>query len=546
MSRVICLTVTAVTLWASLATAAEKPAEPFRNPHLADSSYPAIHAAMADYSPLAGPTGPSRRLQSEEIRYVHAGPIAGWGPIYSSKYPDGRHVIWAGGYDRVAKIDAETLEVLTSYAIGGNTYFGDDEIERHIANLDSLDEAGAREYMLTHWIGPFASAGSSYDLLSRDNVYYMPFRAADNSLTLQAYGEADASDPASPISLLREWKMPANIFKANANSGAFLSVAMTSDGWIAMVTQNGAVVVLSQDFKTHHVLKLPRKQGEGSEDFFASFIRNGVICDDRGGIYVVTRDNMHRVQWTGKTLSLAEKDGAWTVPYPNELGIGSGTTPQLMGWGPKEDHLVAIADGTRGNKFMLLWRDEIPADWQGLPGYDRRVAGVSKVSFGVSENEQVQLENTPVIYGYGAFFNNTYPENRLPPQGSPTRQWLGESFSMYAPGQGGRGGALLSWDPDARELKQTWQTQVNLAGTVCTVSGATEIVYCWGARDGEWTLEGTDWATGESAFHYVLGKSQRFNPIGGMITIAPNGNITCGCAGGLGIVQVAPKKTAAN
>ena len=100
---------------------------------------------------------------------------------------------------------------------------------------------------------------------------------------------------------------------------------------------------------------------------------------------------------------------------------------------------------------------------------------------------------------------------------------------------------MIQWDPRARALKQMWQTQTNFASTVCTVSGATELLYCWGVRDREWTLEGVDWKTGNSAFHYTLGKSQRFNVFGAPITIAPNGAIDCGCGAGLGLVRVKPR-----
>jgi hypothetical protein len=249
---------------------------------------------------------------------------------------------------------------------------------------------------------------------------------------------------------------------------------------------------------------------------------------------------MYRVQWTGSRLSLDEADGGWSAGYPNEQGIGSGTTPALMGWGPNEDHLVVIADGTRGNNIVAFWRDEIPADWKGLPGMNRRVTGITKVHFGVSKTEQVQVENSLVVYGYGAFINNTLPEQRLPEQGSPTRQWIAESFYMHVPGHEARGGAMIRWDPQARMLKTAWQTQTNFVSTVCTVSGATEVLYCWGARNREWTLEGLDWNTGKSAFYYVLGKSHRFNPLGAPIIIAPNGTVDCGCMGGLGLVRVNP------
>ena len=527
--------------WPMLAVAETKPAAPFFNPHWAESSpYPVAHGT-ADFSPLAGPVGPGRRLRDDEVQWKSIGPVNGFAPVYSTPYANGKRVIWVGGYDRVSKLDADTLDVLTTYAIGGNTYFGDEEIRHHVAMMDKLDDKAMAEYGVKLWLEPFRSAASYYRLLTRENELYLPHRAADGAISIQVFGETDANDPASPIRLRREWKIPPEISRA----GIF-SINMTSDGWVVMVTQDGALTALSKDFTVHHVLRLPSKRdeapGHGTQDLWASFVRNNLTVDDQGGIYVVTRDYMHRVQWTGSKLSLDEADGAWSAPYPNELGIGSGTSPSLMGWGPNEDHLVVIADGTRGNNMMAFWRDAIPEDWKGLPGMDRRVAGVTPIHFGVSDHEQAQVENALVVYGYGAFINNTFPVQHLPDQGSPTKQWLAESLYMHVPGHEARGGTMVRWDPQARTLKTAWQTQLNFASTVCTISGATEILYCWVNQNREWGLEGLDWKTGSSAFHYTIGKSHRFNPLGGPVIIAPNGAVDCGCSGGLGIVRVNPKR----
>lgn len=530
----------AASFFLALPAAAEKPAEPYANPHLAASNYPVVHA-RATFSSLAGPIGPSRRLRADEIRHKPLGPLNGAVPVYSGPYPNGKRVIWIGGYDRAAKLDADTLEVLTEYTFGGNTYFDNDVVKRHLATMDRLGDKERVDYALKLWAEPFRNAGTSaYHLLSRDNEFYLPHRAADGAILLQVYGEADAGDPASKILLRREWKLPTEISR-----DSITSVAMTSDGWIAMATQDGVVIALSRDFSTHHVLTLPRQHEEPpGQDFFSAFVRNGIVTDDQGGIYIVTRDHMHRVQWTGRKLSLDAADGGWSAPYPNERGIGSGATPALMGWGPREDHLVVITDGSRSNNMVAFWRDAIPGDWKGLPGLDRRIAGITPIHFGTARAEEVKVENTPVVYGYGAFFNNNSPVQKLPDQGGASKQFFAEAYYFNVPGHEAKGGAMIRWDPQARALKTAWQSQTNFVSTVCTVSGATEILYCWGARNREWTLEGTDWHTGKSAFHYTLGNSQRFNPFGGVMTLVPDGAVDCGCIGSLGIVRVRPKQGA--
>ena len=521
--------------------ATTKPAEPFTNPALAASNFSVTHTRH-NYTSLAGPTpvhfGPSRRLRANEVIWKTIGPINATPPVYSAPYPNGKRVIWIGGYDRVAKLDAETLETLTTYAIGGNTYFGSEEIEREMDIMDKLDDKALLDRRMKMWAELLPSTTAFYRLLSSKNEFYVPHQVAGR-LVIQVYGEADANDPASKIVLRREYAIPREVSKAN-----MLGLNMTADGWLLIAMQDGVLIALSQDFSQQRVLILPGKRDEDrKQDIFSSFVRNSLALDDRGGIYVVTRDYLARVQWKDQELSMDEANGAWAAPYPNGKTIGSGTSPGVMGWGPNEDHLVVIADATRGNQAIAFWRDEIPADWKGLPGYDRRVAGVTKIRFGVRPDEDVQIENSPVIYGYGAFFDNTYPEAHLPDYGGgPFKQFIAESFYFHVPGHGARGGAMVQWDPMAREFKQAWQKQTNFASTVCTVSGATELLYCLGVRDREWTLEGIDWRTGKDAFHYTLGRSQRYNVFGSPIVVAPNGAIYCGCGAGLGMVRVQPHK----
>ncbi len=525
------------TLLSAGVHASAKPAAPFANPYLADSSYNITHAA-ANYTRIAGPTGPGRKLKPDEIIWKPVGPYNEFPPVYSGPYPNGKRVMWVGGYDRVAKLDADTLEVLTTYAKGGNTFFGVEETTRHVDTMDKLDDMGMLDYTMKIYTEAFPSGVAFYRMLTRDNELYLPHRWRDGSFSLQVYGEADRTDPASRISMKREWKIPREV-----STAGFFGIQMTSDGWIVTVLQDGTMIAVARDFSTYRTVRLPSRNGPGEiNDAFSSFVRNSMSTDDRGGIYVVTRDNMHRVQWTGDRLSLDEADGAWSAPYPNEQGIGSGTTPNLMGWGPNEDHLVVIADATKGNNMLAFWRDRIPDDWKGITGYDRRVAGVTRVKFGVYQDEQPQIENGLVVYGYGAFLDETRPKQQLKDRGSPAMQWISEAYYNGVPGHGALGGTKIEWDPQARELRTAWSSPTNFGASICTISAATEILYCWGNRNRDWTLEGVDWNSGKTAFTYTLGKSHRYSVAGGTVTVAPNGAVDCGCVGGLGIARVQPKQ----
>lgn len=535
MHRIILKLAFAITSTWPMISIADLPVEPFENPHLADSNYPTIHH-RANFTPQSGPIDQTRRLTAQEIQWAPMGPGDSHGFVYSGPYPNGKRVIWVGGYDRVAKVDADSFEVLTTYAIGGTQFVTESEARKRVNNLDTLADEELLDYVFEIWEEPFPTLPSWYRVLTNKNELFMGYRSNDGSYSIRAYAERDSSDPASAIHLARELPL-------HEGSGSIFGMKMTGDGRIAFVTQDGNLVVTSQDFAEVQSIKLePKTKGDvNSGDFFNSYVRNGLTIDDQDGIYIVTRDSMNRIQWTGEKLSTDPADGAWSSPYPNELGIGSGTTPSLMGWGEDEDHLVLIADGTRGNNIVAFWRDAIPRDWAGIAGLDTRIAGITPVDFGLKGDTPPQVENSIMVYGYGAFLDNTNPETKLPDQGNGARQWLAESYFMHVPGHEAKGGTRISWNPDRRVLETTWNTQINFASSICTISGGSDTLYCWGNRNREWTMEAVNWDTGDSRFHYILGPSHKYNIFGTPITIAPDGSIDCPCHGGMGMVRIRPQ-----
>jgi hypothetical protein len=97
------------------------------------------------------------------------------------------------------------------------------------------------------------------------------------------------------------------------------------------------------------------------------YVSNSTAMDEKGGIYVARDHLMHRFVWTGSRLSMDEADGAWSAPYdfgrepPSvKFGIGTGSTPTLMGFGDDPDELVVITDGADRMKVVAFWREQIP------------------------------------------------------------------------------------------------------------------------------------------------------------------------------------------
>jgi hypothetical protein len=51
--------------------------------------------------------------------------------------------------------------------------------------------------------------------------------------------------------------------------------------------------------------------------------------------------------------------------------------------------------------------------------------------------------------------------------------------------------------PKTRTLNTDWANALNLINSICQISSASEMVYCWGSRNREWTVEGIDRKTGK-------------------------------------------------
>jgi hypothetical protein len=271
-------------------------------------------------------------------------------------------------------------------------------------------------------------------------------------------------------------------------------------------------------------------------------VSNSIATDEDGGIYVVTEHTMRRVQWTGTSLSLDEADGAWSVPYdggpavpaPGRLGPGSGTTPTLIGTG-SGDKLVAIADGQALMHINLFWRGPIPADFAGLPGRDRRFAADVPITFGDPAATRSVTEQSFTGRGYDLMaVSNAYG----PPFDQTTSLSQAAVLLSGASGVAPHGAEKFSWDPDTNTLTSSWANRtVSCPNGIPSMSSATGLAYCWGARDDVWTLEAMDWRTGASVFHTVVGSGSIDNSAYAGTEIGAFGAAVSGTLGGVSAVR---------
>ena len=475
------------------------------NPFLADSVNPMSHGdpAQQDAVWVPGPADPGPRLGADEVQYAPIGP-GHFGAYTSSPYPDGRRVIWSNGLDRIVKVDFDTYEVLATHWLPGEERWTAAEADAKIAAFDASNEGlfaigrSLRENL------KFRNVSSVYTVLDRDGTYYIANR--DGRLT--AYGEADPNDPRSEIVEKATFQLPPDV------SGLTVGMNITWDGWLIIPTEHGYVVAVSRDFSEFRTVRLRHSEGaegKATGSTGQGWVRNAVALDEAGGIYIVSQEHMHKVVWTGDRLSTDPADGAWTSPYLNGWGRGSGATPSLMGFG-EEDRFVVITDGELLMNVVLFWRDEIPEDWEPLPGApDRRIAGMLPADMGDASLPEIQSEQSVVVAGYGALVVNNGPRNvpwYLPSQAERLLTGLLGSSPRYQP----YGVQKFEWDPASQTFREAWvNREVSSPSCVPIVSHPSQQVNLIGARDNEWTLEALDWKTGKSAFHSVIG-GQRFNP----------------------------------
>lgn len=479
---------------------------PPRNPWLADSSYAMGHGdpAQQDAVPQGGPMGPTRVLTAGELQYTFTGP-GFFGITTSGVYADGRRVFWGNGLDRLVKLDYDSYGIVAEKFFPDAQRYTEAQSERATEKFDARNGGVIALYNAYREAQKLRNLSNLYTLLDRDNTYYV----GSKSGLITAYGDEDPRNSRSAIVRLREFQLPPEA------TGPVMGLNMTFDGWLIVATEHGYLAAIKRDFSDYRLIRI--RHSEDAENKATGptgygWIRNGYAIDSDGGIYIASQQHMHKIVWTGDRLSTDEQDGAWSVPYLNDWGHGTGATPSLMGFG-EEDQFVVITDGQPKMNLVLFWRNAIPADWEQLPGApDRRIAGQLPVTMNDPTLSRIQSEQSVVVAGYGALVVNNHPRNipwYLPGQAATLLiSYLG-SNPEYQP----YGVQKFAWDPQAQALRESWvNRQVSSPSSVPIVGVGSDTVYLIGARDNRWTLEAMDWTSGDSRFHYVIG-GQRYNAL---------------------------------
>ncbi len=310
-----------------------------------------------------------------------------------------------------------------------------------------------------------------------------------------------------------------------------VGVNMTYDGFIAMATSAGLLVVVSRDFHFHTALSMGVNQS----------VSNSIAIDEEGGIYVLTNKQLHRVQWNGVQLahlwSTTYESGP-DEPLPGRLGTGSGSTPTLMGK-QDGDKFVVFTDGGELMNLVLVWRDAIPDDWQPIgEGKDRRIAAEFPITFGIEEATRSVSEQSVLVRGYSAMVvDNHYSLDTSDWLDGPNAGAITVLFSnlgFNAP----YGVEKMSWNRQTQQVESDWANQESCPNGIPTMSVASNIAYCWGQRNAKWTLLGFDWDTGETVVEVPMGYGVRYNSTYAATQIGHDGQILSGTL--LGLIRIEP------
>ena len=351
--------------------------EPPCNPFVASTAWSTNHRASyaQGSSPFPAPH-PGDDVIWQDLFFENEIPVI---LQISEPYPDGGRTVWfstvaAPESRAVYKIDYQTGEVLARASI--------------------QDEGGQSQAV--------PSTSGVYNLLDRDNHL---ISVRDTALAV--HGDVRPGERTSPIELLQKFELPPRS-KCRA-SDRIIGITLTYTGEVAFATVQGMVGVVPREPERMREGNLAVASINGSRCQDASVpdsdleeVSNSISADEDGGIYVVSTKAQYRFDLRGGALRRA-----WRAEYASgggsggsTLSSGSGSTPDVVGTDPRDDKLVAITDGQRLMHLTLFWRDEIPADWKGLPNRDRRIACEFPVTFGDPNATESITEQSVMTRGY--------------------------------------------------------------------------------------------------------------------------------------------------
>ncbi|MEO0948206.1 MAG: hypothetical protein AAFY11_08700 [Cyanobacteria bacterium J06641_5] len=317
---------------------------------------------------------------------------------------------------------------------------------------------------------------SGYWTMDEDGNVYVPDL---RTRAIVKFRSAQPFNPDTSVELVTRSQLPADLF---ARGDFIRGIKMLHSGPILVTLSNETVLVLDRSLTIIGRYAL----AEGKVD-------NNPCVDERDNIFVTSGAALYKLHWTG-----AELEQVWRVEID-----GSGSTPTLIGAPSDPDRLVAITDRNEPMNLVLFWRDDIPIDWPGLPGRDRRVAAILPIDFGVKGQTAQPTENSLLVSGYDIML----------------AAWTG--LLPRTQRRQDKGIAQVAWNPATNSLEMIWKNPAIWSpNSMQAMSAAANRAYVVGVegrgRNREYGLHIIDWSTGESLRFVRIGpyRNVRYNPYG--------------------------------
>ncbi|NUS44457.1 MAG: hypothetical protein HOQ24_12310 [Mycobacteriaceae bacterium] len=421
------------------------------------------------------------------------------------------------GFKQVAAMDAPGVSPSIS------TQALDKVLDQRFTDVGQVHGAIAQDWSGANWQ---RLVNGVYGLVDKDNHVYFVNQNAE----LFVFGLIDPDRPADGITVIAHRDFKPLLGHTNTTLGTpetIVGVDMTYDGHLVVLASR-SLFAMNRDLTGE-----PKQMRIGDDET----VSNSMAVDSDNGIYFASDKVMRKVVWKNGGLSTAAADGAWTSPYDFgrqppavKFGIGTGSTPTLMGFGKGSDQLVVITDGSDHMKLVAFWRNAIPDGFQQRPGAkSNRIADQTPVTAGLSDPlpEFIQSEQSVVVDGYGAFV-----VQNIGPGGAPDR--LVDVLANGPVFEPPRGMQRFEWDTTQHKWTSVWaRGDVVSTSMVPAVSSKSGMVFVNGYTKADgWEVTGLDWNTGQTVHRTIFGQSNLGNGAYAIVEAFPNGDLLFNSVGG--------------